>query len=246
MSSIGRPTKSAQDSGEPIVRTFHWLKWADSDYLAARCLLLERMVVQGCMLANTAVEKYLKALCSHLDLPIPRSHKVQELYREIAASPKRTVLLNDGFLGALQKAYGLRYPDDLPEGFNIALNQMKVLAELDRTVSAITSCFSFSQGTTDLVLTRAARTGDQRYLARNVMLNPERAADFFRSDSQSFEFRNEKPLVIEIEYLSPGITDDALFDQEGAILLRPDKVIELAFPRGPEKVNHKEMFDWPQ
>ena len=73
------PPKNTLDSGEPIVRTFHWIKWADSDYLAARCLLLGRMVVQGCVLANTAIEKYLKALHAHLELPIPRSHAVQTL-----------------------------------------------------------------------------------------------------------------------------------------------------------------------
>jgi hypothetical protein len=72
------PPKNTLDSGEPIVRTFHWIKWADSDYLAARCLLLGRMVVQGCVLANTAIEKYLKALHAHLELPIPVGRAVTE------------------------------------------------------------------------------------------------------------------------------------------------------------------------
>src|ERR1700690_1905024 len=53
-------------SGEPIVQIFHWLKWADSDYLAARILLLGRLVVNGAALANTAIEKYLKALSVNL------------------------------------------------------------------------------------------------------------------------------------------------------------------------------------
>jgi HEPN domain-containing protein len=238
--------KNPKDSGEPIVRTFHWMRWADSDYLAARSLLLEGMVVQGSILANTAVEKYLKALHAHLEIPIPRSHAVQALYRELVAARKSSLALNDPFLGALQKAYGLRYPDDLLDGFNIALNQMKVLAELDRTVSAVTKCFSFSEGTTDLVLTRAAKAGDQRYLARNVVLNPEQAPNFFASNSRSFEFRNHRPLVIEVEYLSPGVADDGLFDQEGGVLIPiKAKDIKLAFPRGPGKTTPKELFDWP-
>jgi HEPN domain-containing protein len=237
--------KSAQDFGEPIVRTFHWMKWADSDYLAARHLLLGGMVVQGCILANTAIEKYLKALFAHLDLPIPHSHAVQALYCEVTASGKSTVALNDAFLNVLQKAYGLRYPDELPDDFNIALNQMKLLAELDRTVFAITNCFSFREGTTEFVLTRAAKVGDHRYVARNVALNPEQTPEFFASDSQSFEFRIHKPLIINIEYLSPGVTDDGLFDQQGAVLI-PGKVAKLAFPRGTGKLTHKEMFDWPK
>jgi len=237
-------SKSPQNSGEPIVRTFHWMKWADSDYLAARYLLLESMVVQGCILANTTIEKYLKALYANLEIPIPHSHAVQELYCKITASGKSTVALNDAFLSVLQKAYSLRYPDELPDGFNIALNQIKLLAELDRTVSAITKCFAFREGTTDFVLTRAAKAGDQRYTARNVVLNPEQTADFFASNSQSFEFRTHKPLVINIEYLSPGVADDGLFDQEGAVLI-PDKDIKLAFPQGPGKITHKDLFDWP-
>ena len=244
---MARPSKNSKDSGEPIVRTFHWMKWADSDYLAARCLLLESMVVQGCIIANTAVEKYLKALYAHLEIHIPHSHAVLTLYRRVTASGKSTVELNVGFLSALQKAYGLRYPDELPDGFNIALNQMKLLAELDRTVSAITKGFAFREGATDFVLERAAKAGDRRYGTRNVVLNPDQTSDFFAGNSQSFEFRIHKPLVIKVEYLSPGVEDDGLFDQVGAVLI-PDKNIKdikLAFPRGPGKITHKELFDWP-
>jgi len=221
------------------------MKWADSDYLAARYLLLGSMVIQGCILANTAIEKYLKALYAHLELPIPRSHAVQALYCEVTASRKSTVALNNAFLNVLQKAYGLRYPDELPDDFNIALNQMKLLAELDRTVFAITNCFAFGEGTTEFVLTRAAKVRDQRYVARNVVLNPEETSDFFASDSQSFEFRIHKPLIINVEYLSPGVADDGLFQEEGAVLTS-DKNIKFAFPRGPGKVTRNEMFDWPR
>jgi len=101
--------------------------------------------VQGCVLANTAIEKYLKALYVHLELSTLHSHAVQALYREVTSSNKCTVALNDAFLDVLQKTYGLCYPDALPNDFNIALNQMKVLAELDRTVFAITTCFKFGK-----------------------------------------------------------------------------------------------------
>jgi hypothetical protein len=158
---------------------------------------------------------------------------------------KSTVALNDTFLNVLQKAYGLRYPDELPDDFNIALNQMKLLAELDRTVFAITNCFACGEGMTDFVLASAAKAGDQRYVARNVVLNPEQTLDLFASDSQFFEFRIHKPLIINIEYLSPGVADDGVFDLQGAVLI-PDKGIKFAFPRGPGKLTHNEMFDWPK
>jgi HEPN domain-containing protein len=241
-------SRNIPDTGEPIVRTFHWLKWADSDYLAARYLLLGRMVVQGCILANTAIEKYIKALQAHLELPISRSHAVLTLYTELKTSAKSTVTLNESFLRVLQKGYRLRYPDALPDGFNIALNQMKLLAELDRTVFAISSALTFRAGTTDTILTRATKAGDQRFLERNVVLNPEHASVFFDSDCQSFEFRTSKPLNINVDYLSPRVTDDGLFDQEGAVLVpgKGIKDIRVAFPRGDGAITHKEMFDWPK
>lgn len=203
------------------------------------------MVVQGCVLANTAIEKYLKALYAHLEQSIPHSHAVQTLYTGLKASGKSTVTLNESFLNLLQKAYALRYPDDLPDDFNIALNQMKILAELDRSVFAITNSFKFNEGMTDFALVRAAQAGDQRYLARNVLLNPEHTSTFFSTDSQSFEFRTRKPLIVNVDYLSPRVADDGLFDQEG-VVLTPSQGINLAFPRGDGETIHKEMFDWPK
>jgi hypothetical protein len=163
----------------------------------------------------------------------------------MTASGKSSLALNDAFLNVLQKAYGLRYPDDLSDHFNIALNQMKLLAELDRTVFAITNSFTFGEARSELVSAQAAKAGDRRYVARNVVLNPGQTSEFFASNSQSFEFRIHKPLIINVEYLSPGVADDGLFDQQGAVLT-PDIGIEFAFPRGPGKVIHKEMFDWPK
>ena len=45
--------------------TLRWIRWADADYLGARLLLLQGLLVQGAALANTALEKYLKAVCWH-------------------------------------------------------------------------------------------------------------------------------------------------------------------------------------
>jgi hypothetical protein len=51
-------------AGGSILRTIDWVRWADSDFLSVRQLLTERMLLQGCVLANKAVEKYLKGVCA--------------------------------------------------------------------------------------------------------------------------------------------------------------------------------------
>ena len=64
------------------------------------------MVVNGATLANTAIEKYLKALCVHLGLPTERTHSTLDLYAAIKASSKSNIALNESFLAVLARAYG--------------------------------------------------------------------------------------------------------------------------------------------
>ena len=128
-----------------------WLRWADQDYVAARTLLLKGLLVQGCGLANTAVEKYFKAVLVLNGSSSPkgvRGHDVVHLYEKLpSAGIDRG--LNIDFLRVLLKAYRMRYPDDLEVGFNIALEQVKVLAEIDTAVHAIRKGFQFHQQKTE-------------------------------------------------------------------------------------------------
>jgi HEPN domain-containing protein len=206
-------------------------------------LVAGRMVVNGVALANTAIEKYLKALSVHLELPTARTHSTLDLYGVIKASGKSKLALNERFLVVLEKAYALRYPDELPIGFNIALNEMKVLAELDRTVFEIVKSFRF-EGVTPGFVANQALLRDERFLAKNVVLNPEEKDSFFNSDSQSFEFRVTETRAYQVDYLSPQVNDDGLFDQPGGMFFE-DQSIQAAFLRGEGKETKKRMFLWP-
>jgi hypothetical protein len=67
-------------SGKQSIDTIHWVGWADQDYLAARILLLNGLVVQGTALACTAVEKYLKGVCTLSGIPFRSAgHDVSKL-----------------------------------------------------------------------------------------------------------------------------------------------------------------------
>ena len=137
------------------LEVLQWVNWADQDYLAARSLLIRGYILQGTILANTAIEKYIKAVLTLRNIPFPkgwRGHDVLSLYEsfELSGAP----VLNENFLRDLGKAYKLRYPDDLDEGFNISLASTKLLVELDCTAHAIRNGFNFNKQSGEAVVTR--------------------------------------------------------------------------------------------
>lgn len=133
-------------TGEIIV----WLGLADDDYLAARTLLRQGLVVQGSIFSASAVEKYLKTI--HLihnkdfDTFGKKAHDVHHLYKNLEDPLYKNKPLNESYLKALNKAYRLRYPDRLEKEFSIALHQGKMLVGLDETVFKIRNRIKF-QGT---------------------------------------------------------------------------------------------------
>jgi HEPN domain-containing protein len=166
------------------------------------CSLLNGLVVQASGLANTAIEKYLKAVFSFSGLQVPHWHNPLKLYEAILSAQSSTLKLNREFLGLLHKAYTIRYPDDLKEGFNVALNQAKILAELDRSVLEITSRFRFVANgkPIPMLLDKAATNEDKQFLDKNVALDPSQAKPLFSETSNSYEIRIYKGNLLEASY----------------------------------------------
>lgn len=131
--------------GEKAEKCFLWVDLADSDYFAARLLLLNDALVQGSVLSNTTIEKYLKSLFVISDLKVPKIHNICKLYNKIKTAGIE-LKINEEYLALLFKSYLLRYPFDLPAGFNIGLYRAKLLVELDHTVYEIRKGFSFGLG----------------------------------------------------------------------------------------------------
>jgi HEPN domain-containing protein len=217
--------------GETIVKVFNWVRMANSDYLAARSLLIGNMLVQGAMLSNTAIEKYLKGICAQFRAKIPRNHLVLDLYRSVKGLAQMDLALNEGYLRLLQTTYGMRYPDDLKEGFSVALNQMKLLVQLDRSVSDIKKVFVLSPEDNEKVLQNVAIAKDARYQEKNVVANPEQSGTFFSKPSQTFELRIFEKIFLEADFLSPYVNDNGNFDIE-AVQVAPDRTLRLGHPCG--------------
>jgi len=131
----------AKQSGAVGLQAVHLVGWADDDYVCARKLLLDGFLIQGAVLSNTAIEKYLKAVVRVRGLKFKRTHDVVQLYEQLKGNGFAP--LHEGYLRILRKTYKMRYPDDLEPNFNVGLCQSQMLAELDASVFAIRSGFRF-------------------------------------------------------------------------------------------------------
>ncbi len=204
--------------GDRAQLVLEWLSWADNDYIAARLLLRRRLLIQGAALANTALEKYFKALCILLGTKIPHIHDIRALYRQIITEII-SLKLNEDFVGLLFKAYKLRYPDDLKPGFNIAINGVSLLTELDKSVFAIRKGFGF--GTDEKPVTTVFDTwresSSDELVGDNCYFGTADRGELFKGTSSNYEFRVlDNGTFLEATYLSENIPDnDDRFMSEG-------------------------------
>jgi HEPN domain-containing protein len=206
-------------SGESASETLLWLRWADTDYRGARLLLVQSLLVQGAALSNTAIEKYLKSLFALKGLPIPHSHRVAKLYERIKIETGSKLDVSESYLRLLEKAYRLRYPGDAADGFNVALNQVRLLVELDRTVKKIIGPFQIVRKDRNekipLILERATQDNDSAITTKNVALDPSLASNLFANPSASYDFRRHKGAIYETEYMTATVGDGLDHEVEG-------------------------------
>ena len=199
----------------------NWLGWADNDYLAARSLLLDHFIVQGAILSNTAIEKYLKTVSLVEGEALPRKHDVPNLY-EILTNGKKDLGINEAYLNLLFECYKMRYPDDLEIGFNIALSETRMLVELDCTVYKIRKGFGF-QSDGKPVKTRIdslLESKDDNLLRDNCYFGTTDRKELFGRDTHCYEMRVLGPSqILEATYQTTGVDDDGKFDSIG---LRPN------------------------
>ena len=215
MTSMAKITMTA---GKQAADTLMWIRWAEADYLGARMLLLGDLLVQGGALSNTAIEKYLKAVCRHSGMKIPHRHEVDRLYDTIKSQTvKHELDLNIDYLKLLSKVYKLRYPDDLEVGFNISLNQAKLITQLDRSVQELTTRFRIVHAGKPvlMVLDQAKQDNDVRYLDRNVVLDPAKGGMLFSNQSRCYELRNHRDGILQAYYNTVSAKDDLIFDAPG-------------------------------
>jgi len=215
-------------AGDQARLTLHWLTWADNDYVAARRLLLDGLLVQGASLANTAIEKYLKALLVFQNKKVIHGHKPLSVYQEVRRNG--SLRLNESFLGLLEQSYEMRYPDDLDDGYNIVLSQALILDALDQTVKTISDRIAFKNGNGDPIkrnLDVLIEKRDPRMVSQNTALGTITKEALLNQASLVFECRILNKNHLGAEYLTEQIKDEA-FGRE-AFVQESDRMFRLAY-----------------
>lgn len=214
---MSRPKLSL--TSEFAKKSNEFLSIAYKDYLASRVLLNAQLPVQGAVLASTAVEKYFKALLALRGNEIKGHLKRAHFNAVKNFDNKFWSILNEEFLGLLQKVYSLRYHDTLEKNYNAVIASREFLAELDYTVINIQESLWIKHDGKKVALMyhRDKNERDHRLCQNNHVLSGLDKQSFISAEPQLvYEVRN-CPLrgFIEVSYLAKPIQSDGNFLRPG-------------------------------
>jgi HEPN domain len=194
------------------------LKMSFSDYLAARILINRNKLLQGCILANTAIEKHFKAL---MEAQSTKSFGNHDLIKQLPfvknQYPEIYKKLNIEFLTQLSEIYKSRYIDSLPIGYNFAIIQRKYIAELDFTYSILEPTLKLQNSNNKNQLTSEYQTSlknkDIDLWSYNYLLNKMDKTTFVEQPCFINEFRVlPNGVFLDISYSSNSVENDNKFN----------------------------------
>lgn len=214
MSRVKKLSKS--EFGAKVVK---FLNIAYKDYLGARVLLNAGLLPQGAVLASTAIEKYFKAILAFRGNEAP-GHLSRRHIRAAKNYDKRIAsALSDSFLTLLQRAYQLRYLDNLPEEFNIVLANREFISELDYTAITIQESFRMQRNGEDAQFSyhKDMLNKNPILFVNNYILAGLEKQDFISAEPQGvYEVRNCKLRgFLEVSYVCTARQSDGQFLREG-------------------------------
>lgn len=168
--------KSRSDFDDTQIRGL--INFAFHDYIASRTLLRNGLASQGTILAITAIEKLLKAICLlHNEVIIVSGggHTLTNMIDKLKIKDSSLLTLKDEeFLKFIEKAYKLRYPDNLSSAFKLNLPSLKILENLDRTFCRLTESKKVIELNPDKKMYDVYITQNNPFLKnKNVHFNPQ-------------------------------------------------------------------------
>lgn len=181
------------------------------DYIGARFLLNNQLVLQGLTLASTAVEKYLKAIII-FNLEITERYNYHfdrfEKLKELLAKSKCKLIedFDPVFLNVLEKAFKIRYYDGLKEEIEIGIYLNQFIGELDEVINTLETYIveSKNNGNKFSPYWRAIEKKDSRLYEENFILNGIDKKKFMEKSGYAFSIYIQPGLVTNNEKICFG------------------------------------------
>lgn len=190
----------------------HWLMdLGYRDYIAARLLLNNHLIVQGLTLASTAIEKYLKALIVfNLDKEekyhyhFDRFEKLKDLLNKV--NKDVTKEFDPVFLELLENAFKIRYYDNIKHPIFMGLYINQFIGELDYTIEVLENFIAQTEngGVSFSAYNRAIKNNDSFLYANNYVLNKENKKDFMERPDVGFSIYIQIGSVAQEEKIVKG------------------------------------------
>lgn len=200
------PTRTKMMDLKDALPLMGFLRNAYDDYLAARTLLNHNLILQGCILANTSIEKYFKAILTFKGDTVKHTHSIVGMLPSIKSfDPKLHSKLNLEFIQLVDKCYTLRYFESLPANFRIALLKKKVLAELDFTISLMQDKINIhrSDKESKSIYQHDVDTKRTELLENNFLFGQQTKDDYLLGIENVYElFVDKNKSFVEIHYLT--------------------------------------------
>ena len=181
------------------------------DYIAARFLLNNHLIVQGLTLASTSVEKYLKALIVfnlnerenyyyHFD----RFEKLKNLLAKV--NNDVTVEFDPVFLEILENAFKIRYYDRIEKPIFMGFYINQFIGELDYTIDFMERYIANTQngGQTMSAYSSAIKNNDSHLYENNFILSKEDKKDFMEKPDIGFSIYIRIGSVVQNEEIVKG------------------------------------------
>ena len=209
-------------------KVVEFLNIAYKDYLGARVLLNAGLLSQGAVLSSTAIEKYFKAILAFRGNEAPGHLSKRHINSAKNYDKNLATALNDDFLTLLQRAYQLRYLDNLPKEFNIVIADREFLAELDYTAILIQESFRMQLNgqETQSIYHLDKLSNDQILFENNYILTKQAKQHFIAAAPQNvYEIRNCKLRgFLEVSYMCTARESDRNFLREGFKAVPPEYI----------------------
>jgi hypothetical protein len=167
------------------------------DYIAARFLLNNEFVIQGLTLASTAIEKYLKAIIVYNSIEKKNYHyhfdNLEKLKNALLNIYDITEKFDPVFLSILEKAYKIRYYDNLKDQIEIGIYLNQFIGELDATILDLET-FIMKTQKSNIRFTkfwRAIDNSDPNLYKNNFLLNKQEKKEFMEKPGLAFSIHIE-------------------------------------------------------